>query len=132
MHAKGTVTQINGNKALIIVDRPTTCGGSCANCSGNCTITNNSIEAENPLGAKVGDYVVIETETKSVLFSAFLVYILPVIFLCLGYFIAEYMGLEEAGSMICGFILFIFTFLCLHLYDKKRKKSINSKIIEII
>ena len=132
MQTKGTVTRIEGDKAIIIVDRPTMCGGSCANCTGGCKIENNTIEADNSLGAKVGECVIIETETKSVLFSAFLVYILPIVFLCAGYFVGEKSGFNEAKSMICGFVLFILAFIVLHFYDKKRKKPLNTKITEIV
>lgn len=132
MRTTGKVIKVNGNKALISVERTTSCGGSCANCAGNCKIADNSIEADNTLGAKTGEFVVIETETKSVLKSAFLVYIVPIVLLCLGYFAAECAGYKENISMICGFLLFLLTFLCLHFYDKKQRKELSTKIVEIV
>ncbi len=78
MTRQGKVVKIKDGKTYVAVDRETACSGNCANCLG-CPDTTRVIEAKNPIGAGVGDDVVIGTDTSAVLTAAFFVYLLPLL-----------------------------------------------------
>lgn len=131
MKAFGIVESVRGEGAVVTVKRDTACGDSCATCPSKCHQRNNKIIAKNPLGAKAGDKVTIEMKSSTVLKSAFLVYILPLIMLFAGYYGVDYLGYEERVSVLCGLILFSLTFLVLHIWDKHHKERFSTTIVEI-
>ena len=70
----GYVKKTNENgTAVVVFKRESACGGNCASCSG-CAASEIEAVALNQVGAVQGDYVTVESETKSVLFSAFVLY----------------------------------------------------------
>jgi len=97
---------------------------ACSKC-GKCSLGVSGdvfIEAVNKIGAKKGDKV--EVEISSVVSSSFIVYILPVIFIVLGYFIGVQVhplwglkiSMESLGIVFALIFLFI-SFVLLKLYD---------------
>ena len=80
----------------------------------------------------VGDKVEIEMKTSTVLKSAFMVYILPLLMFFLGYFVAEYKTGSETKSLVCGLVAFFVTFLFLLLWDKLNKEKFSTTITNII
>lgn len=82
----------------ISVPRKSACGHDCEECAG-CGMTGASIyaEARDPVGVHPGDKVVVESSTRAILGVTWLVYMLPVVFFLLGYFLSA--GLTEAGGM---------------------------------
>ena len=73
VHEDGTAT--------VIHVRESACSGDCHKCSG-CGAAKEAIilEAKNPIGAKAGDLVTIESETGPVLKAAAVMYLLPMVF----------------------------------------------------
>ena len=78
MKQEGFVKSVSGELCEVVIRRKTACGDNCASC-GACRMKFQQVAAKNPLGAEAGDYVAIEMNSKKVLFSAFLVYILPIL-----------------------------------------------------
>lgn len=74
----GQVEKATGNQATVLVRRASACGENCAHCKGACTPTAHRARVDNPIGAKKGDLVKIETPDGVVLRSAILVYIVPI------------------------------------------------------
>ena len=73
--------------AEISVPRKSACGHDCEECAG-CGVSGTSVRAtaQNPVGARAGDKVVVESSSKK-LFGAILgVYMLPIVLFLLGYF----------------------------------------------
>ncbi len=128
----GVVESTNGNLAVVSVKRNSACGDSCATCSAQCNMRGNKITARNKAGAMVGDLVTIEMSTSVVLKSAFMVYILPLLMMFLGYFYAEYKTGNETFSLFCAFGGFIVTFVFLLIWDKTNKNKFVTTITEII
>ena len=118
--------------AVVSVKRSTACGDSCAVCPAKCNTRSNKITVKNLAGASAGDKVVIEMLTSTILKSAFLVYIFPLIMLFLGYFVGEYKGFSQNLSVVFSLAMFLLTFLLLYLYDKVRKNHYTAIITEII
>ncbi len=78
MVGNGIVVKTDGKRAIVRIRKSSACGHDC----GECRVCNNpefETEVINEIGAKVGDRVAIGAPTTEVLFSAFLVYMLPVL-----------------------------------------------------
>lgn len=132
MREVAVVESVTQGKTVVSVKRNTACGDSCATCPAQCKQAQNTITVNNRIGAKPGDKVEIEMKTASVLKSAFLVYILPLVMFFLGYAAAKGFGFSEQIAVISAFLIFIMTFIVLHFYDKYAKNSINTTIIKVI
>lgn len=138
MRVKATVISTDGNIATVESERLSACEGchkhaeGCSVCSlmgSNKKITSR---AKNPLGASVGDTVEIETETKTVLFYAMLVFLLPLVIMLVIYALTGYFDLSEPfkyGAALVGFVL---TFLGIWLYSKFMvSKKYDVRIVNI-
>ena len=132
MREKGVVEEVFGENAVVCVIRKCACGESCKNCSSACKLTKNRVTAINSVGAKHNDVVLVEAESKDILKSAFLVYILPLIVFFIGYFITNLYIKNELICIGTAIILFCAVFIILHTYDKKNKLKTQVKICEIV
>ncbi len=78
--------RLDGEKVLVMVRRHSACR-NCGGCGGTMkgrTSNDAFVEAQDLLGAPKGAEVRLETETKNVLLSAFLLYLLPLAGLLIG------------------------------------------------
>ena len=133
MQETGIVESVEGKEALINIKRSTACGDSCATCKAQCKTSGTKIKAKNLIGAKEGDRVKIEMDTKTVIFSALLVYIFPLVVLFGAYFLAAYYyKLGESFSVGCSLIAFVVSFVLLYIIDKLTKNRYTIHITEII
>ncbi len=139
MRVKATVKSVEGKLAIVESERLSACDGchkhaeGCSVCSlmgGNRIITSR---AENTVGASVGDVVEIETETRTVLFYAMIVFILPLVIMLSIYALMGYFDLSEPiryGGALAGFAL---TFLGIWLYSRFRvSKKYDVEIVNIL
>ena len=74
--------------AEVACRRASACGGDCGHCGGCTNAQTVLVRAYNPIGAKPGDRVVVESASCQVLGAAAAVYLLPVLFLLGGYALA--------------------------------------------
>ena len=77
---------------------------NCASCGG-CTQkpgTELLAKATNTIGAQVGDTVVVESVMGNSISIAVIVFLFPCLFLMLGYFLGQAMGLSELHSVAIG------------------------------
>lgn len=74
--------------AEVACRRASACGGDCGHCGGCINAQTVLVRAYNPIGAKPGDRVVVESASCQVLGAAAAVYLLPVLFLLGGYALA--------------------------------------------
>lgn len=123
-----------GEIALIDVLRKSACSGdcsSCKGCSGHHPEQTIRVRAENPVGAKAGDRVWVESETREVFTSIGIAYILPIVLMIAFYFIP--LGSEglQILSSVGGFILGVG--ICwLYARRLEKKKSVRAVITDII
>ncbi len=89
--------------AEVVVERLGICGGDCSEC-GECRYEHlmKSI-VQNPIGARRGQHVMIETPTKGVVKGALAIYILPLVMLFLGYLTTDALSLGETVCIIAAF-----------------------------
>lgn len=118
--------------AEISVPRKSACGHDCEECAG-CGMTGAAIKAraKNGVGAQPGDKVVVESSTKKLFGVIALVYVLPVIFFLLGYFLTE--GLAESWRYAIAIAAAVVSFLPSIFYDRyaRRKEILTYEIMRL-
>ena len=72
--------------ALVLLVRESACSGDCHKCSG-CGAAKETmiVTAENPIRARVGDFVTLTSDTASVMKAVVAVYLLPLVLFFGGY-----------------------------------------------
>lgn len=97
----------DNGKAMIIHVRESACSGDCHECAGGCTAAKETmlIEADNPIGAQVGDFVRMESDTKSVMAAVAVMYVLPLVLFFAGYALGVWLGLSGGPMGSLGFVL---------------------------
>ena len=101
--------------AEVIHIRQSACSGECHKCSG-CGAAQETMAliVQNPIGAKPGDLVVIESQTGPVLKAAAVLYMLPLVLFFLGYLI----GMQWNLGALCGCVAFGLGICFSVLYDR--------------
>ena len=135
MTQTAVVTQLVGDKARIEVTRMSACAHNCAECGGGCSEMMKSgpvsVLACNPLGAKPGDRVVVASSTGSILGAAALVYLLPILFFFVGYFIAQALGAGEGACIGAGGGCFALALAVTVLVDRRVRRQ-NRELFSIV
>ena len=105
----------------ISVPRKSACGHDCEECAG-CGMTGASVyaEARGHVGGRPGDKVVVESSTRAILAVTWLVYMLPVVFFLLGYFLSA--GLTEGWRYAVAIAAAAVSFIPIKLYDGYARK----------
>lgn len=109
--------------ALVIHVRESACSGDCHKCSG-CGAAKEAVllKADNPIGARPGDLVKVESDTGPVLKAAVVLYVIPLILFFLGYYLGTLMGSFGALVGCLGFVLGVGIVV---IYDRKVVKKAN-------
>ena len=121
---------LGGGYAEISVPRKSACGHDCEECAG-CGMTGAAVKARaiNRLDAQPGEKVVVESSTKKLFGVIALVYLLPVLFFLLGYFLTD--GLPE--KIRCGIAVAaaVLGFLPSVFYDRyaRRRELLTYEIV---
>lgn len=114
--------------AQVIHVRESACSGDCHKCSG-CGAAKEAVvfTAQNPIGAKVGDLVKVESQTAPVLKAAVVLYVLPLVLFFLGYYLGTLPGSFGVLGGLAGFSLGIAGVI---VYDRLvlQKKNISYTI----
>lgn len=133
-----TVKRLVGeNRAEVLVRRQSACGHDCASCSG-CgpeSVAAVTAVADNSLGARPGDTVQVESESRQVLSIAFVLYLVPLVLLFAAYFIASGpLKLGEGISLSLGLTGLAAGIAINVLIDRrlKREKSVQFRITEVL
>lgn len=110
----------NGTASVLLV-RKSACSGDCHKCSG-CGAAKETMvfTADNPIGAKRGDLVKVESATGPVMKAAVVLYVIPLVLFFLGYYLGSLMG--NLGTLISclGFVLGIVIVVA---YDRRVVKK---------
>jgi len=142
MEEEGIIIKLSGINAYIKAAK----SGACNKCSTKdaCESLNETeilVEAENTIGAMIGDKVAFTANTGAILRAGAMVYLLPLIAFIAGVVIGQvYSDMiseklnADLVSAIIGFILLLATYLALYYYNKKsgNRNAPTPKIIRII
>ena len=111
-----------GGYATISVPRKSACGHDCEECAG-CGMTGAAIKAKakNTIGAQPGQKVIVESSTQKLLGVVALVYLLPVLFFLMGYFLSE--GLGESVRYAIAIGAAALTMIPIVLYDRHARRT---------
>ena len=124
VHEDGTAT--------VVHTRLSACSGDCHKCSG-CGAAKEvmCLEAENPIGARAGDLVRIQSESAPVLKAALVLYVLPLVLFFLGYGLGAWLNISPGLLGGIGFCLGIGGVV---LYDRRmaRKDKTVYTISELV
>lgn len=128
---------LSSDVAMVAVKRVSACAHDCSKCaSGGCMMMEHPdlmIRAYNGPEARVGDVVIVESSSKSILSMAAVVYLLPMALLIFGYIVGSLMGLGEGGSFLIGGLLFVASFLVSIALNKHvQKNAIQFRITRIV
>ena len=112
----------NGSAQVMLV-RQSACSGDCHKCSGCGAAEQTMIfTARNPIGARPGDLVTVESATGPVLKAAAVLYMLP-----LALFIAAYLiGMQWGIGGLLGGLAFAFSIGIIIAYDRLVMKKRNT------
>ena len=103
--------------------RQSACSGDCHKCSGCGAVEQTMIfTAQNPIGAKPGDMVTVESATGPVLQAAAMLYLLPLVLFIAGYIIGMQWGL---GGLV-GALAFVLSIVLVVAYDRLVMKKKNT------
>lgn len=107
--------------ATVVHVRQSACSGDCHKCSG-CGAAQETImlKAKNPIGAKRGDLVTLESATGPVLKAAAVLYLIPMVLFFLGYFVGD--ALWGMGTLV-GCLSFAAGIILAVVYDRRIGKS---------
>ncbi len=110
--------------AEVFCVRESACSGDCHKCAG-CGAVKQTVQvtANNPIGAKVGDEVIIQSKTGPVMAAAFILYVLPLVLFFLGYAL----GMRWDLGALMGGAGFALGIGCVVAYDRlvsKKQKTV--------
>ena len=97
---------LEDGSAEVLRVRESACSGDCHKCSG-CGSSQQTmvICAENPIGAKVGDWVVVEAKSGAVLKAAVMLYIVPLVLFIAGYLLGEHLWQSGILFALAGLLI---------------------------
>jgi len=138
---EGIVTELHSTTACVKTKRT----GACESCASNdsCATLGGGKEMEvqviNPVGARVGDRVVIGFKTGSLMRVSFLLYIFPIFSMISGALIGHKLATIVSGnrsgfSAVFGFLFLFLAFVIIKFTGDKltKKEKYQPKIIRIL
>ncbi len=112
----GLVREVKGDKALVRFIKESACGGNCTSCGG-CGANPIDVWIDNTLFLNPGEKVEVRTDTKKILFSAFVTYVFPLLaFMC--FYTVLSTVLNNGLGIFGGVLGFILSFFVVRLYGK--------------
>ena len=115
---------IDANHAEISVPRKSACGHDCEECAG-CGVSGAAVHARalNPIGARPGQKVVVQSDTGKMLRIIALVYLTPVLLFLAGYLIAMAVTSSTALQYLAAGIGFAAGILLAVSYDRRLRRQ---------
>ena len=115
---------IDGNHAEISVPRKSACGHDCEECAG-CGVTGTAVHARalNPIGARPGQKVVVQSDTGKMLHIIALVYLTPVLLFLAGYLITMALTSSAVMQYLIAGIGFAAGILLAVFYDRRLRRQ---------
>lgn len=109
--------------ARVMYIRESACSGDCHKCSGCGAVQQKMIfQAHNPIGARPGDLVTVESATGPVLKAAAVLYLLPLVLFIAGYLV----GMQWSLGGLTGALAFVLSIVFIVCYDRLVMKKKNT------
>ena len=117
--------------AEVVVTRSTACGSNCGNCESCIFQSELKAIANNRIGAKPGQRVVISSSSRTVFSAALLVYIMPLLFFLVGFAVSSIFGASEGVCVLVSFFFLAVSAVVL-IVSQKKKGSAKQITYDII
>jgi sigma-E factor negative regulatory protein RseC len=135
MIERATVQATESGMATVVMDGSELCGTCCARAA--CTMGSDGtrvIEVQNPIGARAGDTVRIRIGSGVVLFAGFVVFIVPIFGILLGYAIIIALTGNQHAAVAGGLAGLAVAFLLARWWDRRmlRGRRHMPTIVEIL
>jgi sigma-E factor negative regulatory protein RseC len=130
----GHVRQVTAGKAVVEIQR----GSACSKCHAACACSGDEpqlmrVEARDPLGVQVDQYVQLSIENTRVLRASFVVYMVPLFALIAGVLTGEYlgrvMGIQNVLEIVGGFGALGLSLIIVRLYNNHFQRDVNNQPI---
>ena len=125
---------IDSDHAEISVPRKSACGHDCEECAG-CGVTGTAVHAKavNPLGARPGQKVVVESSTQKMLGIVAFVYLIPVALFMAGYLLTAFLTPAVAIQYTVAVAAFLVGIGFAILYDRhlRAKGGLSFTIVRL-
>lgn len=120
MRQIATVDEVREQDVLISVCRESACSGDCRKCAG-CGAVKQTLQvaASNPIGARKGDHVYVESSTAAVLWAEALVYLMPIAY----FFLAYWLGTVFGNLVLFTNLALVLSVLPAVYYNRRLKKQ---------
>lgn len=139
MEEQGVIIESRGPTVLIKTKRTSSCDG-CTSKKSCATVGENEmvIEADNPVGAHVGDRVLYEVGAASVIKAGLLLYLVPVVSFIVGVVLGQSAGPRYfpqynsdlvSGLMGVGFLVIAFVGLKIYSATAERRRSFRPHVL---
>lgn len=116
--------------AEVAVTRGTACGSNCGNCE-SCIYQNElHAKALNPLAAKRGQKVIIQSKSAAVYKAEMIVYVMPMLMLIIGYLVADLLGAADWVCILAGFLSLILG-VAVVVFTQRNKPEFQFEIVRI-
>jgi positive regulator of sigma E activity len=120
-----------GQIARVLVQRVSACTGECRTCGACEEKRPLYADAYNPVSAGAGDSVVVETDTNVILYSAALVYLLPIALFIAAYFTAQGFGAKGWLCILSGAAGYALSLAAAKAYNRRRGDKPQCTIISV-
>lgn len=129
----GIVKEINEEKAIITIRRPSACGENCAGCTLSCDVSEVDVTIDKIDGIEVGDSVEITSDNVNVLKLSFILYGVPLVIFVMFIAIANAIlgGEKQLISGLIGIASLVISSFILRAYENKETKR-NGPVFTIL
>ena len=131
MQQHAIVVQTQDTTATVRVLRQDACAHCQVNCGGGCAKTVEAT-AQNPVGAQVGDRVLLESATTRLLAFSAALFCAPVLLAICSYFLFAHLSASSVAIYAASIAVGVASFLCIGLVcDRAVRKNPDLTIIQI-
>ena len=127
----GRVAKIVAGKAIIAVEKGTACSACHAGCACDLGKSVRFVEANDPLGVDVNQYVQLAVPNESVLRASFVVYVIPLLALIVGTLLGQYfgtrVGIENLFEVVGGFGCLGLSLIFVRYYNNIFKQNLKNQ-----
>ena len=129
MREIGTIISVERGRAMVRIDRGSQCNG-CTACK-SFGENNMQIEALNRPNGQVGDLVEVMIEPAKVVKHSFIVFILPLLMMVLGYLAGGtlYPVRQESAGIAGSLAGLVLAFLLIRLFDRRASRSAENDAV---
>ena len=124
----------NGTAQVAVV-RQGACAHNCPECGGCMTAAQPTVTAlaQNAVGAREGELVVVETENAQLMGIIAFVYLVPMVLLIAGYLVAQAFGLTQGWCILAAVAAFAVSILLVVALDRrvKRRRALQFRIVAV-